>query len=180
MATIKASVFKDDSESVKNKLISCDISPKHSAYKYVKECIALLEGIHKLKKKELMDVTEKLNELLDKISDKAELPKLKKQIINAAKSRRYASSKIKITVTKAVAEQLQSSVASYLNKRKVSYQVAVSTLLELAADKLPKTDKKSMIDARFSGVTIVPDLGPAKVGVNLVSKSSDSNKEGDV
>ncbi len=41
--------------------------------------------------------------------------------------------KKKITLSKDLAAQLQSSVAGYLNKRRVSYQAAIRTLLELAA-----------------------------------------------
>lgn len=157
MATIKTRVFKDGTESVIKKLRS-DVSPEHSAFKYVEQCLVLLDGFSKLKKKEQTDAAIKLNQLIDKISDKADLPKLKKQIIDAEKSRRYALSKKKITLSKELAAQLQSSVAGYLNKRRVSYQVAISTLLQLAAEKLPTSDKIPKAGKRLSGVKVVAKL----------------------
>lgn len=157
MATIKTRVFKDGAKSVIKKLRS-DVSPEHSAFKYVEQCLVLLDGFSKLKKKDQTDATIKLNKLIDKISDKADLPKLKKQIIDAEKSRRYALSKKKITLSKELAAQLQSSVAGYLNKRRVSYQVAIRTLLELAADKLPALDAEPKVSKRPRGVHVVAKL----------------------
>ncbi|ALZ75374.1 hypothetical protein [Rheinheimera sp. F8] len=157
MATIKTRVFKDGAKSLIKKLRS-DVSPEHSAFKFVDQCLVLLDGFGKQKKKDQMDVAVKLNKLIDKISDKADLPKLKKQIIDAEKSRRYALPKKKITLTKEVAALLQSSVATYLNKRRVSYQVAVTTLLDLAADKLTAADEKDKIRKAFSKVHVVKKL----------------------
>jgi hypothetical protein len=157
MATIKTRVFKDGAKSVIKKLRS-DVSPEHSAFKYVEHCLVLLDGFNKLKKKEQTDVAIKLNKLIDKISDKADLPKLKKQIIDAEKSRRYALSKKKITLSNELAAQLQSSVAGYLNKRRVSYQAAIRTLLELAADKLPALDTEPKVSKRHQGVHVVAKL----------------------
>lgn len=157
MVTIKTRVFKDGGKSVIKKLRS-EVSPEHSAFKYVEQCLELLDGFSKLKKKEQMDVTIKLNKLIDKISDKADLPKLKKQIIDAEKSRRYALSKKKVTLTKEVAALLQSSVSTYLNKQRVSYQVAVTTLLDLAADKLTAADENEKIRKAFAKVHVVKKL----------------------
>ncbi len=55
MATIKTRGFKDGAKSVIKKLRS-DVSPEHSASKFVEQCLVLLDGFGKRKKKEQTDV----------------------------------------------------------------------------------------------------------------------------
>jgi hypothetical protein len=139
MAMIKEKVFSDAPESIIKKLKS-EISTDSSAFKFVKQFIQLLQSIHKQKKKERIVTVSELNRLLDKVSEFAKLPKLKKQINDAHRARRYASSKTKVTLSQNTAKEMKKVAEIFLGKNNISYELAVRTLLEISAKKITEIE----------------------------------------
>lgn len=119
------------------------------------------------------EIVNSLNIILDKISKKDNLPKLKYQIKDAYKSYLKSKRKTKITISKDLAKAVKVYWDKYsTNRDKFSFESAIHSILNLCNLNASNNKDPNIIYHRTQGVAVVKKLKRVTPEVDVVKTGS--------